>query len=87
MNKKALPLLLLILAVFLVKPVFADLIGDFNKDGHVDIDDLVVVVGAFGSHGPPNASSNWNSTYDLNLDNVVDIMDIMIVCQHFGQHV
>ena len=56
--------------------------GDLNKDGIVDIFDVVTVSIAFGSEpGDPN----WNSEADLNDDGVVDIFDVVTVTTNFGK--
>ena len=55
---------------------------DLNKDGIVDISDIVMVALAFGSkRGDPN----WNPCVDLNVDGTIDIVDIVIVTIHFGE--
>jgi hypothetical protein len=80
MNKKAV-LLLLLVALFFVKPAFA-VVGDVNGDGKVDIKDVAIVAKAYGStlSGP-----RWNPLADLNGDLIIDIKDVAIVCAHFGQ--
>jgi hypothetical protein len=52
-----------------------------NGDGEVDIADIVIVAGLFGTEqGEPK----WNPITDLNNDKVIDIADIVIVAKEFG---
>ena len=57
------------------------LIGDVNRDGVVDIYDVVAVATAFGSYP---GHQNWNPDADLVSDNLIDIYDIVTVASHFG---
>jgi len=57
-------------------------IGDVNRDGTVDILDLVKIVIAFGSDP---ASQTWNISCDLNVDMSVDILDLATAASHFGE--
>ena len=57
------------------------LIGDVNRDGVVDIYDVVAVATAFGSYP---GHQNWNPAADLVSDNLIDIYDIVTVALHFG---
>jgi len=50
--------------------------GDVNFDGIVDIEDVVIVVVAFGSRP---GQANWNPIADLNGDGIIDISDIVLV--------
>jgi hypothetical protein len=52
--------------------------GDANGDGHVDINDLTIVLANFGKTG-----MTW-SQGDFNGDGVVDINDLTIVLANFG---
>jgi hypothetical protein len=55
---------------------------DINDDGIVDIADLVMVAGAFGSSpGEPE----WIARCDLNNDQLIDIVDVIIVAINFGK--
>jgi hypothetical protein len=57
--------------------------ADLNMDGVVDVDDVTMVAGAFGSYpGHPK----WNSAYDMNEDNIIDVYDVSYVCHYFGWH-
>jgi parallel beta-helix repeat protein len=59
------------------------LIGDVNRDGKVDIKDLVLLIKAFGTYpGKPK----WNPNADLNTDGKVDIKDLVLIIKHFGEH-
>lgn len=49
--------------------------GDINKDGFVNIIDLIILVEEFGSTQPNN---------DLNADNKVDLLDIMIIVKDWN---
>jgi len=56
--------------------------GDLNDDGVVNIQDLVMVSGIYGSKvGEPN----WNITCDLNSDGKIDILDLVTVAAHYGE--
>ena len=50
------------------------LVGDFNKDGHVNIQDLSVLLAHWGSKYP---------YYDLNGDGVVNAVDLSILASHW----
>jgi hypothetical protein len=63
-----------------VVPVFA-LVGDVNGDGKVRVDDLLLVVNAFGTQkGDPR----WDARCDLSGDGKVRIDDLLIVALNFG---
>jgi hypothetical protein len=59
--------------------------GDVNGDGKVDVKDIFIFARAYGSHGPPDSSPNWNPNCDLVVDNVIDLKDYLELCQHFGE--
>jgi thiol-disulfide isomerase/thioredoxin len=66
--------------------------GDINGDGKVNLEDLVLLALAYGSHcanyhyqGEP-ASPNWNPNADINGDGIVSLADLVILAQHYGQH-
>jgi uncharacterized protein (DUF2141 family) len=61
---------------------YAEIIGDVNGDGKVDIKDLALVAQAFGSYtGHPR----YNPAADVNQDGWVDIRDLAMVAKNFGQ--
>ena len=53
--------------------------GDVNRDGQVNILDMVLVARHFGKTVPAN------SEIDMNDDGVVNIQDLIIVAQHLGE--
>jgi len=59
----------------------AQLVGDIDGDGDVDIGDLILAAGAFGSTAE---HSRWNPDADINGDNKVDLMDLGLVARNFG---
>lgn len=55
--------------------------GELNLDGIVDIFDVVIAAGAFGSQpGDPN----WNPLVDFNSDGIIDIFDLVRIAVVFG---
>ena len=55
---------------------------DLNKDGHVNIVDMVIVATAFGKkEGDPG----WDPRADVNGDGVVNIIDLVLIGTHFGE--
>jgi len=55
---------------------------DLNKDGHVNIVDVVIVATAFGKkEGDPG----WDPRADVNGDGVVNIIDLVLIGTHFGE--
>lgn len=59
------------------------LFGDLNGDTVVDITDVAVAEGAFGSYP---GHSGWNPVADVDQDNKIDIMDVAMVSSRFGHH-
>ena len=53
------------------------ILGDINRDGVVDIQDLVIVGARYGQRGQNSA--------DLNGDHLVDIVDLVLVANAFGE--
>jgi hypothetical protein len=66
--------------------------GDINGDGKVNLQDLVLLALAYGSHranyhyqGEP-ASPNWNANADIDSNGAVGLTDLVILATHYGQH-
>ena len=57
------------------------LLEDVNKDGTVNIQDLVLVAAAFGQPGDRNALQNP----DVNRDGTVNVLDLVRVSNSFGK--
>jgi len=56
---------------------------DINRDGIVDIFDVVTAASAFGSYpGHPR----WNPIADIKQDGIIDIFDLVIIGINFGMH-
>ena len=60
----------------------SSLFGDLNNDCIVDISDLVIVAGAFGSTPGLN---RWNPVADIDHDGNVDLGDLVAVIAQLGQ--
>ena len=56
--------------------------GDVNLDQKVDMKDIVLIIGKFGTN-PTNP--NWNPNYDINNDQKVDMKDIILTISNFGK--
>lgn len=54
-------------------------IGDLNRDGVVDVDDLFILLAAWGECADPD-----NCPADLNEDGVVDVDDLFILLANWG---
>lgn len=55
--------------------------GDLNGDGHVNILDVAVAAGAFGTRtGDPT----FNLDADVNGDGLVDVFDLVAIAINFG---
>jgi hypothetical protein len=55
--------------------------GDLNGDGHVNILDIAVAAGAFGTRtGDPT----FNPDADVNGDGLVDVFDLVAIAINFG---
>ncbi len=55
---------------------------DLNKDGNVDILDVLIVAGAFGKK---EGDLGWDPRADMNGDGEVDIFDSILIAGHFGE--
>jgi len=87
MNGKTVPKIMLALLMITlltyavnVQPARCVKVGDVNKDGSVDILDIVIVVLAFGS---TSVDPNWNPAADVNGDGVINIFDLVAVAIDF----
>jgi len=58
------------------------LIGDFNRNGIIDIIDVFTVAKSFGSHPEDKM---WNEAVDLNNDEVINILDVFTVAIEYGK--
>lgn len=56
--------------------------GDINKDGIVDVLDLIELKNAYGL---TQQSPDWDPDCDLNLDNVVNVLDLFILGKNYGR--
>ena len=57
------------------------LLGDINRDGHVDTLDLVILANSWGKS---TGQSGFNSLCDLNNDGSVDVVDLLILAGNWG---
>ena len=55
--------------------------GDVNYDGKVDMKDIILIIGKFGTS---SSDPEWDPVYDLNYDEKVDIKDIVIAISNFA---
>jgi hypothetical protein len=55
------------------------LVGDANRDGIVDVSDLIIMVNAIPS---VSGMSNWNPNTDINNDGLCDIADLVKCIAH-----
>ena len=62
--------------------MFITIPGDVDADCDVDIFDIVVMAGAYGSEEEDPA---YNSIYDIDDDGDVDIFDLVIACLNYGE--
>ena len=54
-------------------------LGDINRDGQVNVLDMILVARYFGG------SATANPRVDLNQDGTINILDLIIVAQHLGE--
>jgi uncharacterized protein (DUF2141 family) len=80
MNKKVF-LVMIFLACLAAIPRVHAIVGDVNGDGKVNMQDIMLVLDAFGSYP---GHSRWNAACDLNGDGKVDMADLTIVLSSFG---
>ena len=60
---------------------FVPVPGDINGDGHVDIADLFLVTGTWGSR---NGEPGFNAACDFNNDGIVNVIDLLILADNWG---
>jgi hypothetical protein len=58
------------------------LYGDLNCDCQVNVVDVMLVAGRWGSRA---GDEDYDPLYDLNDDGVIDVVDIMLVAAHWGE--
>jgi hypothetical protein len=75
-------ILLLFIYFFLSFPSLATTSGDFNSDGKVDFEDLMIFALAYGS---TPSDDNWNPSCDLLYDSVIDFEDLMLFAMNYGE--
>jgi hypothetical protein len=63
-------------------PRVPEILGDCNRDGVVDIFDLAMVGGAFGS---VPGQLRWYEAADMCKDGIIDVFDLVEVAQHYGE--
>jgi hypothetical protein len=59
----------------------AQIPGDLNDDGVVNINDAIIASAAFGSM---TGDLNYNPLADINSDGKVDIFDMLLLAVNFG---
>ena len=65
--------------IFTITTKKEPLVGDVNRDGQVNIRDLILVSRSFGKDASDNPQA------DLNQDGIINILDLLIVAQHIGE--
>jgi len=58
-------------------------LGDINRDGIVNSDDLTLLNQAYGS--TPTSSPNWDSDADLNEDGIINVLDLYLLSNDYGK--
>lgn len=66
---------------------FQSLAGDINRNGKVDLTDLVYLANAYGttpaSGGVPGTAHAWNPNADINGNGKVDLTDLVYLAENF----
>jgi hypothetical protein len=62
--------------------LFFDMASDINGDGHVDVQDLLFLVDAFGSLV---GDANYDATCDFNSDGSVDVVDLLTLVGNWNR--
>jgi uncharacterized protein (DUF2237 family) len=57
-------------------------LGDINKDGVVDQQDLAILVAAYGS---TSGDPQWNAEADLNSDGIINLLDLLLLGRDWGK--
>ncbi len=60
------------------------LVGDVNKDGHVNVGDLQSLATAWGGQADP-PSLNWNANADVDPDGHINVGDLQVLVSHWGE--
>lgn len=81
MKKNYLLAIILFILILFSFPSIASIPGDFDNDGKVDFEDLMLFALAYGS---TSGSSNWNPSCDLHVDGKVNFEDLMIFAINYG---
>jgi len=61
--------------------LLTSLVGDFNADGGVEFEDLMIFAMAYGSC---TGNANWNPVCDLNADGCIEFEDLMLFAMNYG---
>jgi predicted outer membrane repeat protein len=56
-------------------------VGDIDDDGHVDVEDLLLLAASFGKR---DGDPGFDLRCDLNVDGVVDVSDLLILAGNWG---
>jgi len=56
--------------------------GDINRDGIININDLILLNQAYGS---TSTSLNWNQNADINNDKIINVQDLHILGKNYGK--
>ncbi len=56
--------------------------GDVNKDGYVDVIDLLYLIDAFGA---ATGDPHYDAGCDFNSDGTVDVIDLLMMIDNFGR--
>ncbi len=70
-----------IVATLGVDNITATISGDIDGDGHVNVNDLLIVAAGFGR---ATGEANWSPSGDLNNDGRVDVSDLLIMAGNWG---
>ncbi len=70
------------LAEFDIGPYEVRMAGDINADGHVDVIDLLSLIGAFGTLSGDPA---YDPACDFNADGSVDVIDLLTMIGNWGR--